>query len=247
MRAEPWQAWDAPPGVHAVTTLRSPVGLGSSLGPYQRFNLATHVGDMPAHVVANRAALRGHLPAEPRWMAQVHGTQVIDWDDQDAHVSAQADAAVSTQPGVVCAVLTADCLPILLADRDARAVAAIHAGWRGLAAGVIEATLAHWPVAPERTHVWLGPAISQSAYEVGEAVRTAFVVNQGGAEAAFRPSRPGHWWCDLYLLARQRLSRHGFDNVAGGQHCTHREVDRFYSHRRDGVTGRMASLVWIQP
>jgi YfiH family protein len=186
------------------------------------------------------------LPSEPRWLRQVHGTRVVvDADFAHPVPEPEADAAITVQTGTVLAVRTADCLPILLAAADGSAIAAIHAGWRGLAAGVIESTLARWPAAPASTLAWIGPAAGPSAYEVDAGVRSAFIDRDPGAIDAFRDSRPGHWWCDLPALARRRLAAVGIDRVHGGDRCTISESDTFYSWRRAAEPGRMATLVWI--
>lgn len=239
--------WPAPPGVRALVTTRTCAG-GQSAAPYARFNLAAHVGDAAAVVAANRQRLHHvpfDVPAEPIWLSQVHGTRVVT--AQDAAVNAEADASVTHTAGLVCAVLTADCLPLLLCAEDGSTVAAAHAGWRGLAEGVIEATVAAMRSEPMRLLVWLGPAIGPAAFEVGDEVRDAFVSRDSHASAAFVSHGPGKWLCDLYLLARQRLAALGVARVYGGGLCTFGDAQRFYSYRRDGVTGRMASLIWIDP
>jgi YfiH family protein len=247
--------WPAPPGVRACSTLRD-AAAGVSAAPFDRFNLGTNAGDAPAAVAANREALRtlAGLPAEPRWLQQVHGTRVVRF-----HAAARAapggpaeslgpleiaDAAVTSDAGVVLAILTADCLPVLFCSADGRTVAAAHAGWRGLAGGVLEATVA----AMDADHVmaWLGPAAGPARYEVGEEVRAAFVDRDARAAAAFVATRPGHWLVDLPALARRRLAGVGVTRVGGGTECTMADPARFYSYRRDGKTGRMATLVWRQ-
>lgn len=240
-----WQAhllkpdWPAPANVHAwVTTRRG----GVSAAPYDSFNLATHVGDDPAAVAANRAYLRAMLPAEPRWLDQVHGVAVVD--AAAARGTPQADAAIATADNVVCAVMTADCLPVLFARRDGSAVGAAHAGWRGLCNGVLEATVARLGP-PSELMAWLGPAIGPDTFEVGEEVRTAFASYDPVSLAAFRPGlAPGKWWADIYMLARQRLVRAGVTHLYGGGLCTVSDAGRFYSYRREKTTGRMASLIW---
>ena len=231
--------WPAPAGVHALTTLRRG---GVSPVPYADWNLAAHVGDDPAAVAENRRHLRERfrLPAEPAWLEQVHGSSLVNAARVGA--PAQADGSYATAPGAVCAVLTADCLPVLFCSEDGQRVAAVHAGWRGLAAGVLEAALD--ALGPGDYLAWLGPAIGPVAFEVGPEVRNAFLSYQPAAAAAFQETRPGHWLADLYGLARLRLAARGVDAVYGGEHCTFREAGRFYSYRRDGVTGRMASLIW---
>lgn len=233
--------WPAPPGVRALSTLRSG---GVSRGPFAEFNLADHVGDDPDAVAANRALLRraAALPAEPAWLQQVHGRGVIPAGEGPA--TGPADGSWTDRGGRVCVVLTADCLPVLLARRDGSAVAALHAGWRGLAAGVLEAGVAALGGGGGLV-AWLGPAIGPDHFEVGPEVRAAFLAEDAGAAAAFRPAaRPGHHLADLYLLARQRLAHAGVADVHGGGWCTFADAERFYSYRRDGVTGRMATLVW---
>lgn len=223
-------AWRAPPGVHALTTTRA-------------------AGDM-----AHPQVLPPGLPSPPRWLKQVHGIHVADLDAADHGASERvADASFTTLPDVVCVVRTADCLPVLLAATDGSVVAAAHAGWRGLAGGVIEATVAAVRLRAGREvelQAWLGPAIGPLHFEVGVEVRAAFLAADPGAAAAFIPGRDERWLCDLYLLARQRLAGAGIRNVAGGGHCTYAEEQRFFSHRRDvqhrgqAATGRMASCIW---
>ncbi len=233
--------WSVPGWVHAYATTREG---GCSEGDWAGLNLAEHVGDDIEHVVVNRARLREalDLPAEPLWLNQVHGCSVADTGRDP--VGCEADAAFADLPGRVCAVLTADCLPVLFADREGRAVAAAHAGWRGLAAGVLEATLAHFDD-PGKVLAWLGPAIGPFAFEVGEEVRDAFLATDSSAAAAFVPL--GERWCaDLYQLARQSLESAGIGGVYGGGRCTYSEPGHFYSYRRDGCTGRQASLIWLE-
>ncbi len=238
-----WVPWPAPPQVKALTTTRRG---GKSIGPYASLNLAGHVGDDPAAVAANRTRLRtaARVPAEPVWLDQVHGTQVID--AALAAPGAQADGSHARVPGVVCAVLTADCLPVFLCDRDGTRVGLLHAGWRGLAAGIIEQGVAALALPPARLLACLGPAIGPRAFEVGPEVRTAFMGQDSAARAAFIPGEGGRYWADIYLLARQRLERLGVSAVLGGDRCTSEDSGRFYSYRRDGRCGRMASLIWIE-
>jgi YfiH family protein len=235
--------WPAPAAVRALCTTRSG---GVSRGTYASLNLADHVGDEPSHVEQNRALLRAHLglPADPHWLQQVHGCSVADVS-ADAR-GCQADAAIALRPGEVCAVMTADCLPLLLCDRGGCRVAAVHAGWRGLAEGVIEAAVARLAVSPRDVLCWLGPAIGPQAFEVGAEVRACFLAEGGDdAKASFRPVPGGKWLADLYSLARMRLRRCGIHGVWGGGLCTYSDRERFFSYRRDGATGRMASLIWI--
>jgi purine-nucleoside/S-methyl-5'-thioadenosine phosphorylase / adenosine deaminase len=232
--------WPVPQRVHALVTTRAG---GVSRGPYASFNLGARVGDDAAAVEHNRQRLRSSLPADPAWLQQVHGTEVVDAASGPAE--ARADAAVAHTRHVVCAVLTADCVPVLLADRYGTVVAVAHAGWRGLIAGVIEATVARMSVPAAGVIAWLGPAIGPRAYEVGPEVREAFVRRDAAAAAAFAPHRGDRLLADLFLLARQRLAAAGVPAVYGGGHCTYAEAARFYSYRREPTTGRFASLVWI--
>ena len=234
--------WPAPPWVRACCTTRSG---GVSQGPYASLNLGDHVGDNPARVARNRAILRERLglPAEPLWLSQVHGCEVAEGTTH--RPGCQADAAIARAPGQVCAAMTADCLPLLLCDPLAKSVAAVHAGWRGLAAGVIEGAIARLTEDPARLLVWLGPAIGPDAFEVGAEVRAAFLASDSRVDSAFRP-RPGDkWLADIYALARARLAAVGVLRVYGGDLCTVADARRFFSFRRDGTTGRMATLIWI--
>ncbi|WP_018749082.1 peptidoglycan editing factor PgeF [Chitiniphilus shinanonensis] len=233
--------WPVPERVRALVTTR--IG-GVSAAPYASLNLGDHVGDAPDAVAENRRRVGALLPAEPLWLQQVHGTVVARLDDdQPLRI---ADAAVARGAGRVCVVMTADCLPVLFCDRAGSVVGAAHAGWRGLADGVLEATVAAMGVAPRDVLAWFGPAIGPDAFEVGDEVRAVFVAHDAAATAAFRPGRaPGKWWADLYLLARQRLVALGVTAIHGGEHCTVGDAARFFSYRRDGVTGRMASLIWL--
>ncbi len=241
-RAADWIVpdWPVPPTVRALVTTR--VG-GASRGPYAAFNLDPRVGDDPSAVERNREALRSVLRADPVWLHQVHGAQVVAVESAPARP--RADGAVARTRHSVCAVLTADCLPVLLASRTGEAVGIAHAGWRGLAAGVIEATVAGMAVAPAQVVAWLGPAIGPRAYEVGQDVYDAFVAGDAGAAQAFTPRGAGKHLADLYALARRRLAAAGVAAVYGGGFCTHAEGERFYSYRRDRTTGRFASLVWM--
>lgn len=236
--------WPALPAVRAVSTTRRG---GVSASPYSSWNLAEHVGDDPRAVQSNRQRLRERLalPDEPCWLRQVHGVRVMAV--AAGQPSAEADAAWTQTPGRVCAVLTADCLPVLFCDRRGTRVAAAHAGWRGLAAGVLEATLRAMAVAPQELLVWLGPAIGPAAFEVGVEVRDAFVGADAGAGEAFRAGPDGRWYADLYALARRRLAAAGVVEVYGGGLCTYSDPERFFSYRRDGATGRMANLIWLDP
>lgn len=235
--------WNAPLNVKAYSSTRHG---GLSLSPFDSFNLATHVGDEPASVAANRALLKQNLalPSEPCWMQQVHGTQVLSAASEN--MEACADASFTTARGQVCVVMTADCLPVFFCDRAGTKVAVAHAGWRGLAAGVLENTLDALAVPPEEVLVWLAPAISVKAFEVGEDVRVAFMAQDAHAAQAFIFKDETHWFADLYLLARQRLAARGVLAVAGGEYCTFSEPELFYSYRREAKTGRMAHLIWLE-
>jgi hypothetical protein len=233
--------WPAPLNVKALQTTRAG---GISSPPYDSLNLGDHVGDAPLAVERNRILLNRLLPSEPVWLNQMHGTVVADADR--ASCLPQADACIARHRASVCVVMTADCLPILLCDTQGSVVAAAHAGWKGLAAGVIEAAVKSMDVAPENIMVWLGPAISQDAFEVGDEVRAAFVAIQPQASSAFIPGRNGKWFADLYALARLRLNALGITRIYGGESCTFRERDRYFSYRRDGTTGRMGTFIWLE-
>jgi hypothetical protein len=232
--------WPAPKNVHTLQTTR--LG-GVSSAPYDSFNLGDHVNDAPQAVAKNRQLLSSLMPSEPVWLQQVHGTVVADADVGSCMI--QADASIARHRGSVCVVMTADCLPILLCDEDGTVVAAAHAGWKGLAAGVIEATVQAMKVEPKKMMAWFGPAISQRAFEVGEEVRTTFIAHNAQAKEAFLPGVNGKWQADIYLLARQRLNAIGINRVYGGDLCTYSDPAHFYSYRRDGVTGRMGSFIWL--
>lgn len=234
--------WPAPSRVRALTTTRQG---GFSVPPYTGLNLAEHVGDDPVTVRRNRGLLKDvlTLPSEPLWLDQVHGSVVVEAEACQA--GCEGDAAFAQGPGPVCAVLTADCLPLLLSDRAGTQVAAVHVGWRGLAAGIIEAALGRFSVPAGDILAWLGPAIGPHAFEVGPEVRACFLQHDPEAESAFLPGRSDRWQANIYRLARQRLAVAGVGFVTGGDYCTVTDATRFYSYRRDGKTGRMASLIWI--
>ncbi|MCG9094304.1 peptidoglycan editing factor PgeF [Laribacter hongkongensis] len=234
--------WPAPARVRTLITTRDG---GVSLAPYASLNLGQHVGDDPAAVAENRARLRACLPAEPFWLNQVHGIGVQEACADAPDVPPDADAGFTRQPGVVCAVMTADCLPMLLTDRSGSVVAAAHAGWRGLCNGIIEATIARMAVPANDILAWLGPAIGPDAFEVGPEVRAAFMAHDPTAASAFAAIPDGKYLADIYLLARQRLNACGVTEVHGGDACTVTERERYFSYRRDGRTGRMASLIWL--
>ncbi len=241
--------WPAPAGVQAFTTLRH--GAGVSQAPFDTFNLGNRYasdGDDPVTVERNREALiaLAGLPSVPHWLKQVHGVDVVRCDGVAADDEPVADAAVASTPGSVLAILTADCLPVVFASAAGDEVGAAHAGWRGLAAGVLEATVAAMRTPADRLIAWLGPAAGPQAYEIGEEVFRAFVDRDAAATAAFVATRPGHWRVDLYALARLRLARVGVPRVFGGGLCTISDPQRFFSHRRDARTGRLATLAWFQ-
>lgn len=236
--------WPPAGRVRAVCTLRTG---GVSLAPYAALNLATHVGDAKKAVVENRRLIREQLslPSEPLWLEQVHGIDVLDADVHAGAALRPADAAVTRQPGRVLAVLVADCLPVLLARRDGTAIAVAHAGWRGLAAGVLERTFQALGAAGSQLQAWFGPSISAPCFEVGNEVRAAFLAHDAGAAACFSANARGRWQCDLPALARQRLAALGVSTIEESKRCTASEPEHFYSYRRDGQTGRIATLIWI--
>ena len=236
---------DKPAGVRAAFTLRGPAS-GASAGSYARFNLATHVGDEPDAVAANRRLLRAALglPGEPRWLRQVHGRRVCDLDAAGA--VPEADAAVTRAAGTVCVIQVADCLPVLFADASGTRVGAAHAGWRGLSAGVLEATMGALGVPAADLVAWIGPGIGPAHFEVGDEVREAFLSADPTAAAAFVRNERARWQCDLAGIAARRLRAAGVASVSVEPACTYAEPERFYSYRRDGQCGRMAALIWLQ-
>jgi purine-nucleoside/S-methyl-5'-thioadenosine phosphorylase / adenosine deaminase len=234
--------WPAPARVRAFATTRAG---GGSVGPYASLNLGDHVGDAAAAVAANRRLVQAYLPAEPLWLRQVHGVAVADAGLPQSGPP-EADAAVARHAGQVCVVLTADCLPVLFCDTAGQVVAAAHAGWRGLLSGVLERTVDAMRVPPSEVLAWLGPAIGPTAFEVGEDVREAFIMEDRLAASAFLPGAvAGKWWADLPALARWRLARKRVTQVYGGTLCTYGDAEHFYSYRRDGVTGRLGSFIWL--
>lgn len=233
--------WPAPANVKSLQTTR--MG-GSSAAPYESLNLGDHVGDAPLTVARNRMLLNNLLPSEPVWLEQVHGTIVANADN--ANCRPQADACIARHRAAVCVVMTADCLPVLLCDTRGSMVGAAHAGWKGLAAGVIETTVQAMDVAPQNLMAWLGPAIGRDAFEVGGEVRAMFVDADPQAASAFIPGQNDKWLADIYALARLRLNALGITSIHGGDHCTYREADRFFSYRRDGATGRMGTFIWLE-
>lgn len=242
MSAHDWLTpdWPAPAHVRACVTTRSG---GVSVAPFETFNLGDHVDDDPAAVASNRQHLVDTLGCQPAWLRQVHGIVVAK---ADPAMVIEADGNWTTTPGIACTAMTADCLPALFCDRAGTRVAAAHAGWRGLAGGVLEATVQAMKVAPQELLVWLGPAIGPAAFEVGGEVREAFVQQHAEAAAAFVPSaNAGKFMADIYQLARIRLAAIGVTAVSGGGLCTYNDA-RFYSYRRSARTGRFASLIWLQ-
>jgi polyphenol oxidase len=236
--------WSAPASVRAGFTLRTG---GVSLPPYASLNLGAHVGDATDAVRENRRRLREHLqlPSEPAWIEQVHGTEVCDLDDPSQKTPyAPADAVIARHAGRVCTVQVADCLPVLLAASDGSAIAAAHAGWRGLAAGILEATVARMHVPASLLIAWLGPAIGPAHFEVGEEVRSAFLARDLTLQSAFALNARGRWQCDLTYLARHSLLALGINKVFGGEWCTYSDPARFFSYRRDGQCGRMVAVIW---
>lgn len=237
--------WPAPTKVCAAQSTRAG---GVSPAPFNSLNLGSHVGDKPLWVQTNRERLAAclNLPSDPVWLEQVHGTRVLSLPANTDNLA--ADAVVTRTPGQVCAVMTADCLPVLFCDQAGTVVAAAHAGWRGLASGVLEATLQAMAVSPATVLAWMGPAIGPAAFEVGGEVRDAFISHSPFAADAFvahgDPS-DNKWLANIYHLARLRLAAAGVTHIYGGEYCTYNDAQRFFSYRRDRETGRMASLIWL--
>lgn len=240
--------WPAPPNIKAAVTTRCIPGEQQKpiVSPYDGFNLATHVGDSAEKIATNRRLLEKvlGLSCSPCWLDQRHTSRIVNVHDFPQ--GAQADASFAIRPGPACIVQTADCLPVLFCDKKGTRVAAAHVGWRGLADGILEATVDSLQLKPEDLLIWLGPAIGPEAYEVDRPVYDAFINRNPEAEQAFGPSRPGHWYTNLYTLARLRLGACGIKVIYGGGFCTHSNPELFYSYRRNPVTGRMASLVWLE-
>jgi hypothetical protein len=237
--------WPVPSHVKALQTTRAG---GASMATYASLNLGAHVGDDPIAVAKNRQLLSPYLPSEPVWVNQVHGVDVID--AATSSCLQNADASFTTKSNVVCVTMTADCLPVLLCDKKGSVVAAAHAGWRGLCDGVIETAVEKMQVPASEVLVWLGPAIGPNAFEVGDNVREQFIAKDNQAVIAFKP-RGDKWLCDLYLIAKQRLNKIGVTDIYGASvnedFCTYSDESRFFSFRRDNVTGRMASMIWLEP
>jgi hypothetical protein len=234
--------WPAPESVRAAVTTRQS---GASSAPYDSFNLGDHVGDKSRHVAQNRQQLITalQLPGSPLWLQQVHSTTV--WQAEADSTQRVADAIIARSRQTVCAILSADCLPLLLCSQDGDEVAAIHVGWRGLAQGIIQNTIRQLKTPAGQMMVWMGPAIGPAAYEVDQPVHERFVHHNSALASCFTRSRAGHWQMDIYAIARQILGSLGVTHIYGGEHCTYSDSDLFFSHRRDGTTGRMASLIWI--
>jgi YfiH family protein len=232
--------WPAPANVRAFVTTRAG---GVSEGEYGAMNLGYSSGDVPERVARNREIVGAHLPSAPRWLRQVHGIGVLDLDKAAAD-EVTADAVVTATPGRVAEVLTADCMPLFFCDVHGRSVGVAHAGWRGMAAGVVEATVHTLAAEPREVLAWMGPAIGPDAFEVGPEVREAFVRDDTEAGGAFRSHRPGKFMADLYALARRRLQRAGVERIYGGGFCTFHEAERFFSYRRVKASGRMGSFIW---
>ena len=234
--------WPAPGPVRCWQTTRAG---GVSAGPYASLNLGLHVGDREPDVARNRERLQStlRLPSEPVWLEQVHGTRILDLDQGE---SGAADGAVTTQDGIVLAVMTADCLPVLLASADGQRIGVAHAGWRGLAAGVLGAAVRALGAEPASITAWLGPAIGPEAFEVGDEVRAACTETDAAAAADFTANARGRWQADLVALARRALARAGVAAVHGGVQCTYADSTRYFSHRREAPCGRMATLIWKQ-
>jgi YfiH family protein len=246
--------WPAPEHVRALFTTRSGGVSENTGGAYASLNLGMHVNDNPDHVLANRRLLRQHLPNEPQWLEQVHGVDHIRVEQVVAG-PLRADAALSRSPDAVCAVMVADCLPVYLCDSAGTAVGIVHAGWRGLSAGIVEKSVAGMRIEPERMMAWLGPAIGPAHFEVGDEVRAIFVDHDPHAAIAFKPASTTaepesgpktKWYADIFQLAHLRLLAAGVNRIYGGGVCTYSDPTRFFSYRRDGVTGRMAALIWLE-
>lgn len=239
--------WPAPRNVKALFTTRNGGVSGGVNGAYASLNLGAHVNDNLADVTHNRALLRHHLPAEPKWLKQVHGTLPI-WIDDTTTTTPESDAVLSRKQGTVCAVMVADCLPVFLCDAAGTTVGIVHAGWRGLAGGIIERSVAAMQVDHGQLLAWLGPAIGANHFEVGSDVYEAFTQYDSQAAQAFASKDGSHgkkWLADIFLLARQRLVNNGITRIYGGGVCTFSDPARFFSYRRDGETGRMAALIWL--
>ncbi len=240
--------WPAPNNVKALFTTRNGGVSRGVAGRYASFNLGMHVNDDQSDVTCNRALLRRHLPSEPKWLQQVHGTLPI-WIDSETEAVPQGDAALCGTRGLVCAVMVADCLPVFLCDTAGTMVGVLHAGWRGLAEGIIARSIAAMPVDPSNLMAWLGPAIGPHHFEVGRDVYETFVEQHASAAQAFMSKDNDYedkWLADIFLLARQLLESSGIDQIYGGGVCTFSDSTRFFSHRRDGETGRMAALIWFE-
>lgn len=248
--------WPAPVNVHALQTNRGAASsdakkTGFSFSPYNSFNLGDHVKDNPIHVAQNRQLLSQFLPSEPVWLNQTHSTNIVN--AANTNCVPDADASFSTKKNAVCVVMTADCLPVLLCDKAGTIVVAVHAGWRGLCDGALEASIDEASraaqIKPNDLMAWLGPAIGPNAFKVGAEVRAQFIAKDAKAEVAFKPNGDNQeqdkWLCDIYQIATQRLNNVGVTQIYGGDRCTFTEKENFYSYRRDGATGRMATMIWL--
>lgn len=238
--------WPAPPHVKAFMTTRAG---GVSTGPFASLNLGRSAGDSPEAIAENRRRVTARLPQAPLWLSQVHGARVVEAAAAIARgLPESADAAYTKVANVPCAIMVADCLPVLFCDESGTTVAAAHAGWRGLAGGVLQATVAAMRVPSANVLAWMGPAIGPTAFEVGEDVQSAFVGNRADMDIAFqsRDGVAGKYWADIFLLARMTLAQVGVSRVYGGGVCTHSNPDRFFSYRREGTTGRMGAVIWRQ-
>ena len=239
--------WSVPDKVRAISTTR--VG-GVSARPWRSLNLGDHVEDNPEHVQENRQRLAksvGLVSERIGWLNQVHGTEVVELGPDNVGQANTGDASFTRHPDIACAILTADCLPVILVDREGTVVGAAHCGWRSLCGGVVENLVGEMAVVPETLQAWLGPAIGPGSFEVGPEVRDAFLDHDSSAVHAFNAegARPGHFMADIYALATLRLNHLGVSSVTGGGLCTVQDSDRFFSYRRDGRTGRMATLIWL--
>jgi len=236
--------WPAPAGVRAAFTLRTG---GVSVAPYDSLNVGAGIGDSPEAVAENRRRVREalRLPNEPVWLEQVHGVEVVALGGGAAVAVPRGDASVASGAGRVCAIRVADCMPVLFAALDGSVVGAAHAGWRGLAGGVLEATVGRLGTPMSQLIAWMGPTIGPANFEVGDDVRAAFMATDPAAASAFVVNARGRWQCDLYALARRRLTGLGVAGIYGGGWCTFAESERFFSYRRSGQCGRMAALIWI--
>lgn len=236
--------WPAPEHIHALSTTREG---GYSEGAYHSLNLATHTGDLLENVQTNRALLRESLdlPSEPLWLNEVHGNKILCADMP--HSTLEADGSFAKTPNKVCVITTADCLPVLLTNAEGTMISALHCGWRGLHSLIIQSGIDILSKHKSEIMAWLGPAISAKKYEINDEIYNNFVTQDNSYELAFQQNRPGHWYMDLYQIARIQLKKAGVTKIYGGEYCTYSEPDKFYSYRRESITGRMATLIWMSP